>query len=250
MSPPSFTGLGTVGIGLSSAVLRLDAVAKCYFGRNIEDREREIAVLKRLGADGYKRNKNIVRWYGVLDGCILLQRAHHGSIRQYYLQYDPHRPPLSTQLQWAEQATDAICFLHSKGVVHCDISCNNIFIDDNLDAIVGDFAGSSIDGNQKCPLYETSHCHPDQKVSSEISDIFALGSTFYEMLVGRKPYDGMEHREIEEAIRNGNFPSLESLPALKTIILDCWNGRYKAATELLEDVRKEGIYSPIAKLAF
>lgn len=107
--------------------------------------------------------------------------------------------------------------------------------------MVGDFAGSSIDKEQCLGWYETSHCHPDMEGPSETSEIFALGSTFYEILVGKKPYEGRDDAEIEQAFRNGSFPSLESLPALNTVILNCWSGRYKTTSELLGDVRTEGI---------
>lgn len=238
-----FRGNETVGAGISSWVLRLDAVAKCYTAADGKEREREIAVYERLGSNSDSRKIPILRYYGVFNECVILQLARHGSIRRY-LRFSTHKPALSTQLRWAEQATDAISFLHSKGVKHCDIFCNNIFLNDNLDAMVGDFAGSSIDGKQCLAWYETSYCHPDVEDPSESSDIFALGSTFYEILVGKKPYEGWDVIEIQQAFRNGNFPSLESLPALDTVILNCWSGRYKTTTELLEDVRTEARAKP------
>jgi len=87
---------------------------------------------------------------------------------------------LLIRLQWAEQVTEAISFLHSKGIMHCDISCNNIFLDGQFNAMLGDFAGSSIDGEQCLGWYETSHSDPDAEDPSEKTEIFALGSTFYE----------------------------------------------------------------------
>ncbi|KAI1780456.1 hypothetical protein F4818DRAFT_5966 [Hypoxylon cercidicola] len=125
--------------------------------------------------------------------------------------------------------------------MHCDISCNNIFLDKDLNAMVGDFAGASIDQEQCLGWYETSHSHPDMQEPSEESEIFALGSTFYEMLEGKKPFEGRDDAEIEEAFRNGNFPCLKSLPALNTIILDCRSRRYASTNEVLQNVRQEGI---------
>jgi len=66
----------TVGTGLSSWVLRVDAVAKCYM--QAEERDRETAVYERLG-----RHESILPYYGTLDGSVLLQFAPHGTIRQY-----------------------------------------------------------------------------------------------------------------------------------------------------------------------
>lgn len=238
--PNSIRDNETVGAGISSWVHRLDAVAKCYTADDGKEREREIAVFERLRSGGLGWKESILRYYGVLDGCVILQFARHGSIRQY-LRSSKQKQPLSIQLRWAEQATDAISFLHSQGVMHCDISCNNIFLDENLNAMVGDFGGSSIDRELCLGWYETSHSHPDTEDPSEKSEIFALGSTFYEILVGKKPFEGQDDSEIEQAFRNGNFPSLESLPALNKVILNCWSGQYKTTTDLLQDVREEGI---------
>lgn len=54
----------------------------------------------------------------------------------------------------------------------------------------------------------------------EKTEIFALGSTFYEILIGRKPYKGRDDTKVERAFRQGDFPSLRSLSALNTVILN------------------------------
>ncbi|KAJ2898568.1 hypothetical protein MKZ38_003813 [Zalerion maritima] len=236
--PDSIRDNETVGAGLSSWVHRLDAVAKCYTSDDGKAKDREIAVYERLGSCKAGWRKTILQYYGVLNGCVVLQFAHHGPIRQY-LRSSQHDPPLFIKLRWAEQATDAISFLHSKGVLHCDISCNNIFLDSNLNAMVGDFAGSSIDKEQCLGWYETSHSYPNTEDPSEKSEIFALGSTFYEILAGKKPFEGRDDVEIEQAFKRGHFPSLEPLLALKTTILNCWTGKYQTTDELLQDVKQE-----------
>lgn len=229
----------TVGAGLSSWVHRLDAVAKCYTADDNKGRDREVAIFERLCSDDIYWQRSILRYYGVLNGCVILQFARHGTIRQY-VQSQTYKPALSVQLRWAEQITDAISFLHSKNIMHCDISCNNIFLDDNLNAMVGDFAGSSIDDEQCLGWYETSHSHPDTEDPSEKTEIFALGSTFYEILIGKKSYEGRDDAEIERAFRQGDFPSLRSLSALNTVILNCWSGQYQTSADLLQDVKQEG----------
>ncbi|POR31803.1 Uncharacterized protein TPAR_07978 [Tolypocladium paradoxum] len=135
-----------VGYGISSWVLRFDAVAKCYLSSEPHLREREIAVYERLTSPDGESHDAIVAFYGVLDGrSVLLQFARNGSIRQYYRKHNQDTP-VHTRLCWAEQITSAIIFLHAKGVLHGDISCNNVFLDESFNAKLGDFAGSSIDG--------------------------------------------------------------------------------------------------------
>ncbi|KAM4060573.1 protein tyrosine kinase domain-containing protein [Hirsutella rhossiliensis] len=218
----------TVGAGLSSWVHRLNAVAKCYSSTEKSARAREIAVYKRLGSAAW--HPGILRFYGILDEqCVVLQFAEHGSIRHYLGQGQQsrcRRIPLTTKLRWAEQAADAIAFLHTNNVFHCDISCNNIFLDQNLNAMVGDFAGSSLDGAQCLSWYETSHSHPDMMDPSPKSELFALGSTFYEIVEGKRPFEGLEEMAIQESFRDGLLPDLESLP-LGNVIAKCWRQEYE-----------------------
>jgi serine/threonine protein kinase len=140
---------------------------------------------------------------------------------------------------WIEQATEAISYLHSNGIFHCDISYNNIFLDADYNAMVGDFAGSSIDDKEALGFYATSHHHPDIEDPSTGSEIFALGSTFYEILTGEIPFKGCKTIETEKNIREGNFPTLEHLPALQKVILKCWKCGYQTVDELLVEVKQD-----------
>lgn len=88
--------------------------------------------------------------------------------------------------------------------------------------------------------YESTHSHPDTESPSEKTEIFALGSTFYEILTGRKPYEGRDDAEVERAFRQGDFPSLKALPALGAIISNCWSGQFETLTDLLRDIKQEG----------
>lgn len=228
----------TIGIGLSSWVQRLNAAAKCY--KDIEERIREVTVYDRLGSG----HPGIMRCYGTLDHrCLVLEFACHGSVRQYIR--DHHKIPLALKLRWMEQTTGAIAFLHSNNIFHCDISSNNVFLDENLDAKVGDFSGSSLDGGDALTWYETTHSHPDLSTPSVQSDIFALGSTFYEISSGKVPFEGMDSFAVAESFRAGRLPSLESLPALGIVIEKCWRQQYHNVDELLQDVKREGMFTMI-----
>lgn len=79
-----------------------------------------------------------------------------------------------------------------------------------------DFAGSSIDGQDPLICYETSHEHPDIEGISAKSELFALGSTFYEIMTGSKPYSELSEAEITRAYKRGSYPNLSTLAALTT----------------------------------
>jgi len=105
--------------------------------------------------------------------------------------------------------------------------------------MIGDFAGSSIDNEESLGWYDTSHHHPDIDDPSPETEIFALGSTFCEILTGKNPYEGCQAVEIDKAIRNGDLPNLDHLPALRIVICKCWKGSYKTVDELLLEVKQE-----------
>jgi serine/threonine protein kinase len=89
--------------------------------------------------------------------------------------------------------------------LHGDISCNNVLLDEGLNAKLGDFAGSSMDGQDPLICYETSHEYPEIVGISTESELFALGSTFYEIMTGSKLYKELSDTEITHAYKEGNY---------------------------------------------
>jgi hypothetical protein len=124
-------------------------------------------------------------------------------------------------------------------MVHGDISCNVMF-DEGLDAKLGDLAGSSMDGQYPLICYETSHEHPEIIGSSTGSELFALGSTFYEIMTGSELYKELSDTGIIRAYKKGNYSSLVSSAAFKDTIHKYWTQGYSSVNGLLEDVKAEG----------
>jgi serine/threonine protein kinase len=236
--PHGVDGKDIVGVGITAVVARLDAVIKFAPSSEQACMEREKFIYQRLGHD----HNGIVRYYGSLGDALILQYACNGSIRQYFAtQTKPLA--LSLKLRWIEQITASIAFVHSRNVLHGDISCNNVFLDHSLDAKLGDFAGSSIDGGEPLIGYECSHEHPGIPDISIQSELFALGSTFYEIMTGSKPYAELSDSEIRAAYALGKYPSLSALSAFKDVIAKCWAQDYANVDELLGDIKAEGMNS-------
>jgi len=84
----------TVRAGLSSWVHRLDAVTKCYTADDNKERDREVAIFEHLCSDDIYLQRAILRYYSVLNGCVILQFAQHSTIRQY-VQSQTYKPSLS-----------------------------------------------------------------------------------------------------------------------------------------------------------
>ena len=110
----------------------------------------------------------------------------------------------------------AIEYVHSRGVIHCDIKPNNILIDDNNNAKLTDFGSALYLYNGKARLKNVYYKHiaPEQCTNSLISkkvDIYQIGTTLYRMCNGNYEYDKQAKRykdlnSLKVACARGRFP--------------------------------------------
>ncbi|GAO17465.1 uncharacterized protein UV8b_05982 [Ustilaginoidea virens] len=236
--PLGLDGRDLVGVGVTAVVARLDAVVKHFGPTERPFLEREKLVYERLG----RGHSGIVRYFGAVDDALLLQFASHTSVRQYMAGQEERTTPLAVRRRWVEQLFDAVCFVHSKGVLHGDISCNNVFLDDKLDVKLGDFGGSAIDNLAPLIYYETSHYLPPGQDTSPKTELFALGSTVYEMMTGARPYKDLPDHEVTAALSEGRYPDLGPVAAFRDTIMGCWRQTYATVEEALCHVKSESAF--------
>lgn len=148
------------------------------------------------------------------------------------------RLALSTELRlkWCRQAAEALVVLHLKGIIHCNLHTNNLLLDDNLNALLSDFQGTfkDFDGyameSAQYFLPQDATCPPN-----EATDIFALGTLVYTIMVGTEPYTELLDTEVEERYMRHEFPNTGGFVCGETI-LRCWNKEYTDATEVLHNL--------------
>lgn len=120
--------------------------------------------------------------------------------------------PLPTVLEIMARASDALGYAHEegheKGIVHRDVKPGNIMYDAVDDSVkVTDFGISRlVDLNATrlglvlgTPLYMS----PEQVMGKQItgvSDLFSLGSTLYQLLCGRLPFESDSEFEVMRRI--------------------------------------------------
>ncbi|GAB7343085.1 hypothetical protein MBLNU457_1166t1 [Dothideomycetes sp. NU457] len=218
-----------IGVGYSGWILRLDAVLKQPHNDKKQDTAVEQRVYKRLGS-----HEGILRYFGTTDeGALILQTKG--------------RPiPLAQKLRWVQQIVKTCAFIHSKGVLLADIHCANILLDDQMNAIVADFAGCSIDGEQSTGGYQPAFYHPDREFMSIGTEIFAIGSLLYEIMTEAHPYHDLSYEETETKFHEEIYPDTDHLPAFGHIIQKCWKQGYKVTEELLADVEAEVVSRSIS----
>jgi serine/threonine protein kinase len=102
------------------------------------------------------------------------------------------------------QVGGALAYAHRKNVIHRDIKPANIMIDEDGWAIVTDFGIAKVTVESNLTATGTAigtphYMSPEQfhnKAVTGASDQYALGIVAYEMLTGKKPFDGGTYAEI------------------------------------------------------
>lgn len=134
-------------------------------------------------------------------------------------------------------------------IIHRDISPQNILIGFEGEVKITDFGIAKILGKTKDTQTGTlkgkfSYMSPEQALGQEVdqrTDVFSLGLIFYEMIFGKKCFDGENDLEILEKVKAARVVYPLQSDAFLTLILKkslCkdMSKRYQTVDEFLRDV--------------
>lgn len=196
--------------------------------------EVEKRIYERIGEHG--GHKGLLRYHGPCETGIRLEFVSNSSLKYFFAKPPPKDVDVETlRLRWVRQIADALRFVHSLSIIHGDLTCANIFLDDHYDARVGDFGGSSLDGSPLLVAVTSSHAYPGELLSVQ-ADIFALGSTWYEIMTGFAPYHELAEHEIDARYLKADFAETKALGPMGDIIKNCWQGHYKSVDNIVTDM--------------
>lgn len=153
-------------------------------------------------------------------------------------------------------------YVHQRGIIHHDLKPDNILLDINHNPVICDFGISHFaDIVQSMIRYGTCgymapEVYDSRNCDDESVDVFSFGVLLYEILYGKKAFDG-NSSTISTNVRNGYRPQLEINSNTKLvnkmllqILSDCWNSNtekrpsFKTIFEFLEMIDFK-IYSDV-----
>jgi len=157
----------------------------------------------------------------------------------------------SDALAVLETMAECLEFVHRKGIIHRDIKPANILFHSDGRAILTDFGiakhlaadrALTIDGTALGSPYYLSPEQAQSKPLDGRTDIYGLGILFFEMLTGRKPYQGDSAVDTILAHLNDPLPRLpkESIrfqTLLERMIAKSPDDRFVSASELAAFIR-------------
>ncbi len=223
----SILGKGGMGIVYKAYDVKLDRyVAIKILGPRITGNPKHIERFKREARNQAQlSHSNIVTVYGFIEHedllGIVMEFVDAPSIDK--LIYNYKKLHINDAVLILKQVLTGIGYAHSKGYVHRDIKPSNILVTKDGIAKVMDFGISKsifdVDVTQVGAKIGTVFYMSPEQVRGEnvnhLSDIYSLGCTFYEIIVGEPPYYYDSEFDVMEAHLKKETPKIfDKVPAV------------------------------------
>ena len=254
----SVLGRGGMGIVYKAYDTKLDRyVAIKMLNSQSLNKERFIERFKREAKNQAKlSHPNIVTVYGFIEYSNLL------GIVMEYVEGESLEKVIERQGRFnlydviyiLKQLLLGMGYAHSKGFVHRDIKPSNIILNKEGITKIMDFgiSKSVVDGGMTktgSKVGTVYYMSPEQVKGQEVtnrSDIYSIGCTTYEMIVGQPPFDYQSEYEVMDSHLKKNPPriseKMSSIPEqVDKIILKALEknplNRYATCEEMNNDVQ-------------
>src|SRR3984957_8505134 len=240
-------GMGEIYKAEDSRLNRLVAVKILSPGLST-DPERKRRFFQEAQAASALNHPNIITLYDIVSEgdmqCIVMEYIGGKTLRD--LTPAGGLPPAQA-LQYAAQIASALTAAHAAGIIHRDLKPSNIMVTTSGLIKVLDFglakwvdagmSGQTADQSTVEPaltregsiIGTVSYMSPEQAEGKRVdarSDIFSFGSVLYEMLTGKRAFEGRSGiSTLSSILRDDVKPIHEAAPdvppALEQIVLRC-----------------------------
>lgn len=174
-----------------------------------QDEDCRIRFKREAQAAARLSHPNIVTVYEVGEHhgrpFFAMELVEGQSLREYTR---ARELPVEKVVDLAIQICDGLSVAHEKTIVHRDIKPSNIIIDTYGRPRILDFGLATVQGEEHLTrtgstLGTVSYMSPEQAEGREVdhrSDLFSVGVILYEMVTGRRPFEGDNDAAIVRAI--------------------------------------------------
>jgi serine/threonine-protein kinase len=181
---------------------------------------RELASLVALQHPNIVRCVDLIYGHGHTRDKLVLEYAAGGSLRDVLNQH--HSLPLTEAIRVVRDVAAGLAYAHSQQILHCDLKPENILVfpEPNTgtnrykiaDLGIASHLANVFD-DQK-PRGSPAYMAPEQfyDLSTYASDLYSLGVVFYELITGKRPFDGLPEELFLKHAKQP--PDLSRIPEL------------------------------------
>ena len=260
-------GMGRVFVARDLNLDREVAIKLLAAGGHREDELRRFGQEAR--AAGSLNHPNILAVHDVgtcAAGPYIVSELLDGSTLRERLDGKPL--PLKKALRYTVDLAQGLAAAHERGVIHCDVKPENLFVTNEGRLKILDFGLAKLTGARgvapevqvqsfpagpklRAILGTVEYMSPEQVRGHEAdhrSDIFSAGAILYEMLAGRRPFQRDTPMETGTAILNDDPADLPAQVSLEVdrIVRRCLEKsaerRYQSAKDLALDLEQAALH--------
>lgn len=196
----------------------------------------------------FQSEPNIVSIYDYLeenDTAYMVMEYLHGCTLKQYIREHGGRLDTDHILHICLSVLDALAVVHKAGMIHRDISPENIFICEDLTVKLIDFGSAKqvyLDGEQTMSVVlKPGYAPPEQYAKKDKqgpwTDIYALGATLYFAATGEKPEESFG-RVLEDTIKPVCEVNPEIPRAMSQVIMRAMSVKIEDRYQTVEAMRE------------
>jgi serine/threonine-protein kinase len=220
-------GMGKVFKVEHTLTRRLEAM-KVLEGGRPEAPEQGTRSLREIQVQAGLDHPNIAAvhhafWVG--EDLVLVMELIEGCSLRRLLEAD--QVPLATAIDYACQVLAALSYAHAHGVIHRDVSPSNMMVSSKGVLKLTDFGLSKGPTDVQLsqpgvPIGSLYYMSPEQVRGASVtaqSDIYSAGAVLYELVTGRRPFDGDSAFSLMMAhVEEVPVPPIEIEPSLPPLL--------------------------------